>query len=200
MTKHLQTLTFTVLFVLAAGAAGFTQEPSKTQPASAAAPVQSRKPLTPLKVQVVVSRYQGDKRISNLPYTLSVNANGGKVSLRMGAQVPVPVAAAPAIDGKQMPAMGPVQYKDVGTNVDCFASTTDDGRFNVNIAIEDASVYTDGQTAQGAPRLDDVPAFRSFRSSMVLLLKDGQSMPLMTATDKISGEVVRVDVTLTVVK
>jgi hypothetical protein len=48
--------------------------------------------------------------------------------------------------------------------------------------------------------LNDVPTFRSFRSSNVVVLKDGQSTEFAAATDKISGEVVKVDVTLTVVK
>ena len=36
-----------------------------------------------LKVQVVLSRYQGDKKVSSLPYTLGVLVNGTKTSLRM---------------------------------------------------------------------------------------------------------------------
>jgi hypothetical protein len=36
--------------------------------------------------------------------------------------------------------------------------------------------------------------------SNTLLLKDGQSAQLTSAADKISGEVLKVDVTLTVVK
>ena len=42
--------------------------------------------------------------------------------------------------------------------------------------------------------------FRSFKLSNTLLLKDGQSTQLTSASDKVSGEVLRVDVTLTVVK
>jgi hypothetical protein len=40
-------------------------------------------------VQIVISRFQGERKISSLPYTLSVNANAGtnRASLRMGAQV-----------------------------------------------------------------------------------------------------------------
>ena len=47
--------------------------------------------ITPIDIEVVVSRYQGDKKISSLPYLLSVNASDRqeKTSLRMGASVPV---------------------------------------------------------------------------------------------------------------
>ncbi len=56
-------------------------------------------PLVPLDVQVVVNRYQGDKRVSSLPYTLAVNANDRTISsIRMGARVPVSRGAtAPAV-------------------------------------------------------------------------------------------------------
>jgi hypothetical protein len=44
------------------------------------------------------------------------------------------------------------------------------------------------------------PSFRSFRASDSLVLKDGQTAQFTTAVDKVSGEIVKVDVTLTVVK
>ena len=36
---------------------------------------------TAIQLQVVVSRYQGEKKISSLPYSLSVNPDGRKTSL-----------------------------------------------------------------------------------------------------------------------
>ena len=45
-----------------------------------------------------------------------------------------------------------------------------------------------------------MPAFQSFSSSMSVILKDGQSAQYTTATDKVSGEVIKVDVTLNVIR
>jgi len=45
-----------------------------------------------------------------------------------------------------------------------------------------------------------VPAFRSFTSSFNLLLKDGQAAQQTSATDPVSGEVLKIDVTVTVLK
>ena len=49
--------------------------------------------VTPLRVQVVFSEYDGDKKISNLPYTFTVNADERRASpsskIRNGARVPV---------------------------------------------------------------------------------------------------------------
>ena len=62
MTRHLQTLAFVTVFALSFTALGRAQEPAATQPSKAAAPVQPQQSLmlTPLKLQIVISRYQGD--------------------------------------------------------------------------------------------------------------------------------------------
>jgi hypothetical protein len=137
------------------------------------------------------------------------NANDGQLAgntpahrsgVRMGAEVPVPTAASLAPGGGVPSTPGPIQYKAVGTNIDCFARSLEGGRFNVDIVIEDSSIYSDGQTDPGASRRNDIPTFRSYKLSNAVILKDGQTTQFTAATDKISGEVVRVDVTLTVVK
>jgi hypothetical protein len=166
--------------------------------------------LVPLRVVIVISRYQGEKKVSSLPYTLSVNANDGSAQLngdfistiarlRTGANVPVPSMGAPK-ESPVMASVAPVQYKSIGTNIDCTARSTDDGRFRVNISIDDTSVYSDGQTAQGAPNMSGIPSFRTFQTSNAVLLKDGQSTEFTAAADRITGEVTKVVVTATVVK
>jgi Flp pilus assembly secretin CpaC len=173
-------------------------------------PFQKAGPIVPLKVHIVVSRYQGEKKVSSLPYTLTVNANDGVIGiagqfdgrvarLRTGASVPVPSMASVKETGIQGP-VGPVQYKAIGINIDCTAQSTDDGRFRVDISIEDTSVYSEGQTAQGVPKMSDIPSFRTFQTSNTVILKDGQSAEFTAAADRITGEVTKVDVTVTVVK
>jgi hypothetical protein len=153
---------------------------------------------------------QGEKKVSSLPYILTVNANDGVkgvfgtfeprvARLRTGASVPVPSMASPKESPVQGP-MGPVAYKPIGINIDCTAQSTDDGRFRVDISIEDTSVYSDGQTAQGVTKMSDIPSFRTFQTSNTVILKDGQSSEFTAAADRITGEVTKVDVTVTVVK
>ncbi len=151
-------------------------------------------PLVPLDIQVVINRYQGEKRVSSLPYALAVNANDRSASsVRMGAQVPI-VGPAPGPNFPQ-----DVKYQNVGTNIDCFARTMDDGRFQVNITVEDSSVY---QNVEGAvaPSAAGRAVMRSFRSANTLVLRDGQTRQFSAATDRVNGEVVRIDVTLRIVK
>jgi len=152
-------------------------------------------PLVPLDVQVLVNRYQGDKRVSSLPYTLAVNANDRTISsIRMGARVPVPRGAtAPA-------GLPPVEYQSIGTNIDCFARTMDDGRFQVNLVIEDSSIYENVPGAVQPSTDEKAPVFRSFKSTNTLVLRDGQTRQFTAATDRVNGEVVRIEVTLRIVK
>jgi hypothetical protein len=124
----------------------------------------------------------------------------------MGAQVPVMMITAPASAvkgpvGNAIAAVGPIQYRDVGTNIDCTVERpTDDGRFQIALTFDDTSVYGEGLApGTNAPPAGN-PSFRSFRASDSLMLKDGQTAQFTTATDKVSGDVIKVDVTLTVVK
>jgi hypothetical protein len=71
----------------------------------------------------------------------------------MGAQVPIMMITAPASprrpDGSpEPPAVGPVQYRDVGTNIDCTVGRpAEDGRFQVELTFDDSSVYGEGLAA-----------------------------------------------------
>ena len=106
MTNKLSKLGSVVVFGSILGASVRAQEPPK-------GPV-------PLRLQVVISKYQGDKKISSLPYTVSVNSDRARASLRMGGQVPIvtTVTVGQGAEAKQQPS---VQYRDVGTSIDVVA-------------------------------------------------------------------------------
>lgn len=168
------------------------------QPPQAARPTT---PLVPLKIDVVLVKYAGDRKVSSTPYSLSVNTGTGKSSIRMGAEVPVPVtsfADAQTADGRAMPqGQRTVQYRAVGTSIDCFAQAGPDQRYRLNVTIEDTSVYPSNSDM---PTVAGAPTFRTFSASNELFLRDGQTAEFVAATDKVSGEVIKAEVTLTVVK
>jgi hypothetical protein len=152
-----------------------------------------------IKLQVVLGRYQSEKKVSSLPYTLTVTIgsagrNAGRGNLRLGTQVPITTMSRQNGDSNA-PLVPTVQYKDVGTNIDCLVTALEDGRFSLDLTVEDSSIEAITGTAT-APH----PAFRSFRTSDSLLLRDAQSAQYSAATDKVSGDVWKVDVTLNVVK
>lgn len=153
-----------------------------------------------LRVQVVLSRYQGEKKISSMPYTLSVVTNAGKTSMRMGVDVPIPTAVfTSGGEGKQSQPIASYNYRSVGTNIDCSAALPEDGVYRLELAVQDSSVLILDKE-MGTMGKVNAPSVRNFQSSFSLLLRDGQTVQHTAATDPVSGEVLRVDVTLNVLK
>jgi hypothetical protein len=151
--------------------------------------------VTPLKVQLIVTKRLGDKKISSLSYSFPCNAAGAKLSLNLGVEVPVPVRKADKVE---------FQYRSVGSNIECEAAALADGRFDLRLAFEQSSLYNAG--AKAAPdesldsRLDNPALFRTARSYFNVVLRDGQTTEAVAGADPLTGEVVGIDVTLAVVK
>lgn len=181
------------MVVVALTATGRAQEP---RPAAPSLPAASA--LNTLKIQVVLSRFQGDKQISSVPYMLTANTNergGARVSLRLGTQVPITTTSRQGSEANA-PLVPTVTYRDVGTSIDCGVQAVADGRYRLDLSVEDSSV----ETSSGSGAINRNPAFKSFKTSESVLLRDGQSTQYSTATDKVNGETWKIDVTLTVVK
>jgi Bacterial type II and III secretion system protein len=184
-----------LLIVTSAGvnAQGIGGAPDKPAPPS-------RPAVVPLKVTLVLSRFQGEKKISSLPFMLFVTANDNEVTrLRMGTQVPVPTTV---ITGKEM--VTPIQsynYRDVGTNIDCRAASETDGMYRLMLTVTDSAVYfPDKSEAMVASASTGAPAFRNFNSTVDVLLKDGQTVQYTSVADPVSGQTIKLDATLNVVK
>lgn len=158
--------------------------------------------LTPLRVQIVVSRYMGEKKIGSLPYMLWVTANERKPTmLRMGVEVPV-VTTILSGGSDKVSVPQSYNYRSVGTNIDCTATSGPDGSYSVGISLNDSAIQFDPKDASrpAATTVPDAPAFRNFTSTFNILLRDGQTAQYTSATDPVSGEVLKVDVTLNVLK
>jgi hypothetical protein len=162
--------------------------------------------IVPLKVTITLSKYQGDKKVSSLPYELTVRTDNNKASIRMTTQVPTPSIGSPnplAIDpGKPAPRIGPYVMKDIGTNIDCNATNLKDGRYSVTVTIEDSSIYEDSERTNlpNGSKVSGASASRTYRTTNALVLRDGQSTEFTTAVDKITGDVFKANVLLTVIK
>ena len=194
-----KTLTLGVALVLAASATGWAQEK--------AAPENT---LVPVKLQLVLSRYQGEKKIASMPYTLWVTAAAAGVSpadrprpeqLRMG--VNLPVRSTRVEEGK--PPVTTWDYRNFGTQIDVSARALEGGRFRVELSVSLNALYPDQepnaqQKLAAAVRIADQPLIVTFASTFIILLRDGETGQYISATDPVSGEVLKVDATLTVLK
>ena len=167
-----------------------TQEKAKTE--------ERVKPNISVKVQIVVSEYDGEKKISSMPYSfISVTdeKTGGHyiTTLRTGVRMPI------EIDGKDQK----TTYFDMGSNIDCGISTTDDDRYRVYLAFERSTLYPGGgaqdEKAQTS-RTNAQPLIRQFKTSENMILKDGQTLESVVSTDPLNGHTLRMSVAINVMK
>lgn len=166
------------------------------------------KPGIPLKIDVVLSRWQAEKKLSSLPFALYMVApppgsNWANQSVRMGVDVPVGTVSRTSTSGQtagsSTTTTGP-DYRNVGTSIDGRASQPDDGRFSIFVSVQDTSIFTNDGSSSPQIRVADPMAFRTFTMNNVLTMRDGQTLPFAMASDKITGDIIKVDVTLTVLK
>ena len=134
----------------------------------------------PLDVLVVVNRYQGGKRVSSLPYTMAVNANDRTISGPSG-WAPAWARWGSGRVGQEQPGFRTSNFSK-STNIDCFARTMDDGQFQVNLIIDDSSIYENVPRRGQAQRGRQLPRARSFKSTNTLVLRDGQTRQFTAAT------------------
>lgn len=159
------------------------QEPAKPKPDPLTPSV------TPLRVQVVLSEYDGEKKVSNLPYTFTVNADERRARpgslIRSGSRIPITTGRE---QGKEQ-----FTYVDIGTNLDCSATLQEDGRYKLQMTVDRSSISP--ETPAGGN-----PVIRQFRVDLNPVLKDGQTIESVASADPLSGHVYHVSVTLNVIK
>lgn len=176
------------------------QAPPATAKSEAAKPEMAKPPsvradTTAARLLITISRYQGDKKISSLPYSLAIGIPGARVDFNMGAQVPY--ATSSSTDTAKTPAYS---YRNVGISIRVSGQAVlETGLYKMEIQVEDNNLSSSNQI-QGAPTISGVPMFRTFSTGGTMVLRDGQPSQLTTAADPITGELMRVDVTLNVLK
>jgi hypothetical protein len=158
---------------------------------------------TPIKVQIVFTEFEGDKKIKSLPYVMYMNApdsselRAGWVKFRIGSRLPIYV-------GKNE-----MQYMDVGTNVDARSAYTGDGHVLLQMTLERS--WVEGEVSVPMTKSDSSPSdpsgghfqepiVRGFKSELDLKLREGQPVESNMATDPISGRVLKVEISFAVVK
>ena len=156
-----------------------------------------------LKVTVTISRWEGEKKVSSSPYILMVVPSYGKrategqdgdyTSVQMGSETPVPQPTVGQGDGK---VVASYSYRTLGTNINVAGRPVDGGQYNLSVSVQDSQL-SGMQTVAGGP---SVPRFQTFKASNRLTMRDGQTTQYAVATDTITGQVTKLDVTMNVVK
>jgi len=163
---------------------------------------QTPKVATPVKIDLTLTRLQGEKKLSSMPYSIMVMADDsftdGRGSLRIGFDVPT--GSQTSTTSQQGVTTSRADYRNIGIQADVRVQKFDDTRYRVQVNLTDSGVYSADADARTLPRTVDPVAFRSFSSQGVVLLRDSQASQVIVATDKITGETLRADVTLTILK
>jgi len=181
-------LTVIIALLLYATVAAPATPVSAQTPAPASA---AQSPMATLKLTVVISRFSGEKKIGNLPFVLLLTPTDSGTTVQMSSSVPVPETVAK--DGVQSYA-----YRTVGTNITASSKEGSSGQYLVNLAISDSQMLGDAAAPSEAAK--GLMRTQQFSSSVRLPLKDGQVITYNAATDKLTGDLVRVEVTLNVLK
>jgi hypothetical protein len=196
-----------MMMVLPATAWAQKAEPTPAANAAAAPSVAAGMPLT---VDIVVSRFSGekaDKKISSAPYTMAVTARPGVVvqsaplsSIRMGNRVPISTSVFPAgNDSRTPPPITSFQFQDVGVNIDGRASARPDGRYDILLGIEETTVAPTPPQVQGVQTASP-PVIRTLRFNDTVVVREGETRQFTAATDRVTGETVKIEVTVKAVK
>ena len=151
--------------------------------------------ISQVRIELLLTEYDGQKKISSLPYTIyaesSPQRNRATVGkLRMGVRVPVDTAG------------GGFSYMDVGTNIDCDPWTLGDGSYDLSISVNRSSIYA---PSQGENEGEQIHAggrmvIRNFSTDFHLKLHDGETADGTSATDPLNGHILKISVTLHVIK
>lgn len=202
MKARIISVSLAVLLALLALPSIHAQEKPGSEPKPNVAPAP---PKIPLKIQIVLTEFDGTQKISSLPYTMYTLAvdphDHSREHLRLGVHLPV-ATASNASGGV------PTQYTyiEVGTNIDCAAIALEDGQFSLDFTVEQSSastLATGGKSTDwkpGDPNPGPQPITRLFRNEFALLMRDGQTMEGSSAVDPVTGHVLKINVTLNVLR
>jgi type II secretory pathway component HofQ len=147
---------------------------------------QQAPPASTIKLQVVLARYEGDKKVSSFPYVLSL-IPGQHGNIRNGSEIAVASSAG---------AGNAYTLQQVGTQIDATVTPVADGKFSLNLLVTDRSIVTGAPAAQGG--VSSVPSFRNNNTSTNAILSAGETIQFTSSPDKTGNETLKIEVTLTV--
>jgi len=171
-----------VALLVAAGPGARAQDSARPEPQAA-----EKLPGKRLRVQFVETRQQGEATTASRPWSLLLHADAGRARLFIGTQ------AAITWNEKDGPT---TIFKNVGVTAEVTVTTLPDGRFAVDGWFE-ASQRRRMPTGPGeAPVTAGNPILQAVQAQARLTLREGETVPIASAVDPVTGEVVRIDLAL----
>jgi len=184
-----KTWVWMIVAVLCASAVAAAQDAKETR-ATATEP--ARLGGAQLRVRFLLTRQRGEQRVASRPYALLLHAEEKATRVFIGSQVPL------RTNQNGVPT---VVFKNVGVEAEASARLLSDGRYRVEARFEDSYVF--GAEVLNSPATagaEENPILRVLQSEAKLAIRDGETVPFASAVDPITGDVLRVDVTLNVIR
>jgi hypothetical protein len=168
--------------LLATTSVALGQESPPAKPAEA-----ERTPGKRLRVEFRETRQRGETTTATRSYVLLLHADAEPARVFVG-----PVVAMTTSEQGTLT----TQFKDAGVSAQASARTLSDGGYRLDAQFEDSSPLGSGGGVTDI-RAADNPILRVVKGKSRLSLREGQTLPFVGTVDPVSGEVVRVDVTVT---
>ena len=167
--------------LLAAGPGAAAQE------AAPKAPEAEKAPGRRLRVQFQETRQQGEATTASRPWSLLLHADAGRTHLFIGTQA--------AITWNDKDGTTTI-FKNVGVTAEVTVTTLPDGRYAVDGWFETSQRRRMPTSPGEAPVTAGNPILQAVEAQARLTLREGETVPVASAVDPVTGEVVRIDLTL----
>lgn len=161
---------------------------ARAQPAAGAKPEEAPKPAGKrLRLQVQETRQRGDAAAVSRPSTLLLHADAGPARLFLGTQL------AMTTSDKETTT---TNFKNAGVAVRVNVTTLPDGRYRVDAEYENSQKRGLAVERAPGPVTGGNPVLQVVKTRSRLTLREGESLPLASAVDPVTGELVRVELVL----
>ena len=178
MRKAIAICTWAALLATAATSA--QESPAKAEEAEKA-------PGKRLRVQFRETRERGQSTTATQLSTLALHADAKPARIFVGTLVTYTVA------DRDAPT---TTFRNAGVDGRVTVVTLPDGRYRVDARLEKAWVLAPS-AGTAAPATGDNPVLQVVRGESKLTLREGETVPFASAVDPVTGEVVRIDLTVT---
>jgi hypothetical protein len=141
-----------------------------------------------LRVRFLETREKGGKATAGKPSILLLNTGGDVARVFVGTQVALRTS------DKGTPT---VIFKNAGAYAEVSAQAQADGRYRLDASFEESSMLA-GSSGDNPSSNGGNPILQVVKGRSVVVLRAGETVPLASAVDPVTGEVVRVDVAMDV--
>jgi hypothetical protein len=152
---------------------------------SALAKPQEKPPGKRLRLQVQETRQRGNAPPTSRTSALLLHADAGPASLFVGTQVAITQVERDS---------STTTFKNAGVAVRVRVHSLPDGRYRLQLEYEDNPKR--GMTVERAPGTASNPVLQVVKTRSGVTLGEGESVPFANAVDPVTGESVRVELTL----